>query len=182
MTARVGGAGFAASGLTTRGTDHWCTVPTSLAEDTFTALRPHPVSPSGIITKISSCRTQHKLLLPSSRCYWTATIAAHPGTEWMRNSESLLPYLCETDSDRTGNKSSGAPTATEGWAGRVIAKLVHGDRKEWATRHPQWKGLPHDDASSTGLSALFHFCTCWGLSTLGPPTGPCVTWRQIEQG
>ena len=38
----------------------------------------------------------------------------------------------------------------------------------------QWKVLPHDDASSTGLSALFQLC--WGLSTLGP-YGPlrCVT-------
>jgi len=34
--------------------------------------------------------------------------------------------------------------------------------------------MPHDDASSTGLSALFQLC--WGLSTLGPyGTGPCVT-------
>jgi len=48
----------------------------------------------------------------------------------------------------------------------VIAKLIHGDRKEWVTRHSQWKVLPHDDASSTGLSALFQLC--WGLSTLGP--------------
>jgi len=54
----------------------------------------------------------------------------------------------------------------KGWAGWVIAKLIHGDRKEWVTRHSQWKVLPHDDASSTGLSALFQLC--WGLSTLGP--------------
>jgi len=48
----------------------------------------------------------------------------------------------------------------------VIAKLIHGNRKEWVTRHSQWKVLPHDDASSTGLSALFQLC--WGLSMLGP--------------
>jgi len=33
-------------------------------------------------------------------------------------------------------------------------------------RHSQWKELPRDDASSTGLSALFQLC--WGFSTLGP--------------
>ena len=53
------------------------------------------------------------------------------------------------------------------------AKLIHGDRKEWATRHSQWKVLPHDDASSTGLSALFQLC--WGLSTLGL-YGPLRNW------
>ena len=54
----------------------------------------------------------------------------------------------------------------------VIAKLIHGDRKEWVKGHSQWKVLPHDDASSTGLSALFQLC--WGLSTLGP-YGPCLS-------
>jgi len=50
-----------------------------------------------------------------------------------------------------------------GW---IFAKLIHGDGKEWVTRHSQLKVLPHDNASSTGLSALFQFC--WGLLTLGP--------------
>ena len=61
---------------------------------------------------------------------------------------------------KSHNKSSGAPT---GW---VFAKLIHGDKKEWVTRHSQWKVLPHDDASSTELLALFQLCR--GLSTLGP--------------
>ncbi len=42
--------------------------------------------------------------------------------------------------------------------GGVIARLFYGDSKEWATRHSQWKVLLHDDASSTGLSALFQLC------------------------
>jgi len=43
------------------------------------------------------------------------------------HAESPLPYLSETRIRTV--------MATEGWAGWVIAKLIYGDRREWATRH-----------------------------------------------
>ncbi len=73
----------------------------------------------------------------------------------------------DTHLDSNGNYwpgATGAPTVPEAWAGWVIAQLIYGDRQEWATRHSQWKVLPHDDASSTGLSTLFQLCC--GISTL----------------
>jgi len=63
---------------------------------------------------------------------------------------------------------------------------THDDRENWATRHPQWKVLPLDDGSSTGLAGLFS-CVgasrrwgldlAWGLAGLREATtGPRARW------
>ncbi len=46
------------------------------------------------------------------------------------------------------------------------ANLIHGDSKEWATRHSRWNALPGGDALSTVLSAVL-----WSLDA-GPLYGP----------
>jgi len=74
------------------------------------------------------------------------------------------------------------PTTTEGWVGWVFAKLIHGARKEWITRHSQWKVLPHDDASSTGTQPAHHRGAVGAPDAydLLPLLSECVSHRSAE--